>query len=258
MTTQEEIKENLKNLRNKRAEAITNEELEKELGDGVEKDPVEVQKPVIDIPLIDLTGAEDVRHIIDELKQLPTIKDVTDQLNKIDAYETYAKKIWVVKKSEQEVFDVPTRIVEKIEKKKRGDAIIERIIWKKDPETGFIKTQKKKFQYNSVPIQDKDEIMFLESERDARHFELIDEGSKINRMIKNQGVDQDESYAKYAQDKTWEGKMLRWQKALQDYWVEIFKLYFNASDEDIRSIGFDDIVNYGEVALYKAGVKSPK
>jgi len=257
-----DVKKQLAQFREGEKDAKTEDELIDELGQGVEPEPKEPDKPDLDsIPNLDLSSADDVRDIFDALKLLPSIKEVGDQLTKHDAYQVYARKIWKIKQSEREVFDIKMRVVERIEEHQRSDGVtIQKMIWKRDND-GQIMTTTKKFKYVSATIQEKDEFIFLEGEKQDTHFALIEEGARVDRIIANTRIHPDteeDSYSKYASNRTWQNKHARWQKAVQDYWVAVFKAYFGATDEDIKSIVFDDIINYSEVALYKGGVKSPK
>jgi hypothetical protein len=252
-----EVKETLKKFRENQQENIAEEELAEELGSGVEPEPKEVVKPDVEnFANLDFSDANSIKAIVEQVRNLPKEDDVTEQLKKIDAYEAYAKKIWQMKKSEQEIFDLEMRTVEKVEKKKVGDAIIERLIWKRD-DKGKILTKTKKFYYTGVTLQEKDQLALLQSEMQVAHFAVIEEGARINKMVRDVTAT-DDSFQKYVSDKTWQGKKMYWEKTIQDYYIAVFQAYFGASDEDIRSIIFDDIVNYAEVALYIGGVKSPK
>lgn len=253
-----EVKEKLQSFRDKVNESKTEEQLAQELGPGVEQDPLEVDAVDLEsLPSLDLSSADEVREIFDELEKLPSIKEAGDLLKKHDAYNLYARKIWKMKQSERESFPIRTRVVEKIEKVQRGDVTIEKIIWKRDPKTRQILTRPKTFWYSPVTIQEKDEFIFLEGEKQSAHFAVIEEGAKIDKIIAEAGPTS-KGYADYAKDKTWEYKYQRYQQTIQEYWIAIFKAYFGATDEDIKTLVFDDIVNYSEVALYKGGVKSPK
>lgn len=254
-TTQDEIKENLTKVRQKREEAKTEEELVDQLGEGVEKEPLDPGKPK-EFPLLDLSGAFSVRNIIDELKQLPTVEDLAKQMEKVDSYENYARKIWKMKKADHEYFDIPQRTVLKTEKLEIGGSVIERIIWKDDGK-GKILTKDKRFYYHGATIQDTDIIQLYQNERDDAHFSCVAEAGKIQNMIKDVKTTEGE-YDRYASEKTWQDKIMKWHKTQQDYWIVVFKLYYHATDEDIKSMVYDDIVQYADVALYKAGVKSPK
>ncbi|HJX79136.1 hypothetical protein [Glutamicibacter sp.] len=252
-----EIKEKLKEHRKTIAETQSKANIEEELGPGVEIEPVEPEKVDLEsFPTLDFADARSIKTIVEQIKNLPKLEDVNEQLKKIDTYEQYAKKVWIMKRAEDESFDIPVRIVEKVEKRQIGDAVQERLIWKRDKE-GKIVSKPKTFHYASLPMQDRDELMFLESAMQDAHFAVIEEGVRINRMT-NDPTTTEQMFQKYAQDKVWQSKKVRWEKSIQDYYSAVFKAYFGASDDDIRSIGFDDVINYSDIALYKGGVKSPK
>ena len=256
MTTQEEIRKNLKDIRDKKEESLSQEKLELELGEGVEKDP-EDPGQAKEFPGLDLTNAFSVRNIIDELKQLPTSEDLAKQMEKVDAYENYARKIWKLKKADLEYFDIPLRTVVKVDKIKIGENILEKTIWKSDDKGRYV-TESKRFYYHGATIQDNDILQLFQNERDDKHFSCVEEAAKIQKMIKDPSLKDKEGYDEYAGEKIWQTKIMAWHKSQQDYWITVFKLYYNATDDDISRMVYDDIVLYADVALYKAGVKSPK
>lgn len=258
MSDSQLVKEKLQKYRDKETHAKEQEDLSEELGPGVEAEPIEVESVDLDnIPDLDLSSADDVRQIFDELQQLPSIKEVGDQLKKHDAYQLYARKIWKIKQSEKEVFDIKCRVIEKTENIQRGDVTIKKHTWKRDKKDGGILIQKIKFRYSSVTIQEKDEFLWLEAEKQDAHFAVIEEGARVDKIIQNTTADS-HGYEDYSKNKTWQDKYMKWQHAVQEYWISIFKSYYGATDQQIETILFDDIVNYAEVALYKGGVKSPK
>jgi hypothetical protein len=177
-------------------------------------------------------------------------------MTKMDAYESYAKKIWIHKMSDQETFPINLRKIEKTENKKRGNTQIEYIHWKRD-ENGNYEFEPKIFKFSSITIQDKDEINWLASEKDVAYFTMLEEGARIRKLINNP-ASTDKEFSDYVGTRTWQSKQDAWEKTVQDYWIAVFKIYYNATDDDVKRMHFDDIVNYGEVALYKGGVKSPK
>lgn len=252
-----DVKETLKHFRKDKVAKQESETLVDELGEGVEPVPVEPEKVDINtLPNLDFSDAKDIQSIVKAIKDLPASEDVNNQLSKIDKYEEYAKKIWKMKKAEDESFDIQMRTVERVENRKMGDATIEKLIWKLDKD-GRIETHTKKFHYTGITMQERDELVFLESQMQDAHFRVIQEGVVVNRMTRDPNATE-EQFSQYAADKVWQRKKLEWEKTIQDYYIAVFHAYFGGTDEDIRSMVFDDIINYSEVALYKGGVKSPK
>jgi hypothetical protein len=253
----ESVKEILKGHRKEKAAKQEAETIVDELGEGVEPIPVEPEKPEFEsLPVLEFGDAKDVQTIVNQIRNLPEAQDVDNQLKKIDAYEEYAKKIWRMKRSEDESFAITMRTIERIDKKKIGDAIQEKMIWKRDA-NGKIVTSTKTFYYTGITMQERDELTFLESAMQDAHFNVIDEGVRINKMTRDPNTT-DEQFRKYQSDKIWQQKKVTWEKSIQDYYIAVFKAYYGATDEDIKHIIFDDIINYSEIALYKGGVKSPK
>lgn len=258
MSDSQLVKEKLQKFRDKETQDKQQEGLEDELGAGVEAEPVEVEKVDLDsLPELDLSSADDVKHIFDELEALPSAKEAGDILKKHDAYQVYAKKIWKMKQAERESFKIRTRVIERTEEKQRGDVTIRKHIWKRDPKTGKIQIKTKEFYYTPITLQERDEFLFLEGDRQDAHFAVIEEGARIDKIIAS-ATPEASKYEDYSKNRTWQDKYMKWQHAVQNYWIAVFQAYYGATDEEVETILFDDIVNYSEVALYKGGVKSPK
>lgn len=247
-TTQEEIKERIKKNRESIQEGKSQEELEKELGEGVEKIPPTPTKPDVILERKDFFGVLDMRTMVDELSKLPEIDEVKKDMDKYDEYEGQVRKLWVIKQSDSDSWKIRMRVIEKREKESG------RIKWKVDK--GKYAIEEKVFYYNPITVQDKEDHYKLLNERESARQDLLLEVAKLRNMAADKSTA--EEFEDYRTKRPWMLKTHNFQMATQNYYLELFKAYFAASDDDVDRILFDDIMNYVDVALYKEQVKSPK
>ena len=225
------------------------EDLENELGVGVEKTPPTPEKPDIILERKDMFGVLDMRTMVDELSKLPDIDEVQKDMDKYDAYEGQVRKLWVIKQSDNDNWKIRMRAIQS-EDKNSG-----RITWKIN--NGKYVTEEKTFHYNPITVQDKEDHYRLLNDRESARQDLLLEAAKLKNMAAKLKVNEEE-FEDYRLKKPWIEKTRMFQLATQNYYTELFKAYFAATDEDVKRILFDDIMNYVDVALYKEGVKSPK
>jgi hypothetical protein len=226
-------------------------DLEEELGVGVEKSPVLPAKPKLEKVNLDLTSALDIKSIVDEITKLPDSEKASAATKKYNDYEAVAKKIWVIKQSDKEVFDIRMRVKDEEASKTRG-----KTIWKRDKE-GKIEVKTKKFYYTPTPRQETDELFKLLSERQSVTYEIQLESERVTKLS-----DKKEELTEQEKDSIDKRKWTELSKKFfltnQQYYIYAFQAYFGATDEEIDALLFDDIMNYAEVAMYKEGVRSPQ
>ncbi len=226
-------------------------DLEEELGVGVEKSPVLPAKPKLEKVNLDLTSALDIKSIVDEITKLPDSEKASAATKKYNDYEAVAKKIWVIKQSDKEVFDIRMRVKDEEASKTRG-----KTIWKRDKE-GKIEVKTKKFYYTPTTRQETDELFKLLSERQSVTYEIQLESERVTKLS-----DKKEELTEQEKDSIDKRKWTELSKKFfltnQQYYIYAFQAYFGATDEEIDALLFDDIMNYAEVAMYKEGVRSPQ
>lgn len=223
----------------------TQEDLENELGPGVEKVPILPKEPEIRTITLDLSGPRDVDAIIREIDKLPAAKDASAATEKYDAYQKTANKLWVIKQAHEDSFMIKMR-----KGTKKGD----KYIWERDEE-GRIIMEKKRFFYTPVTRQEKEEHLKLMEEKESANYDLILETENINRIAKSQDTAEQE---KFLEKKTWISVSKTYAEKLHKYYYGLFEAYYGASEEDMDKITFDDIMGYVDVALYKEGVRNPQ
>jgi hypothetical protein len=223
------------------------QQLEEELGPGVEKKPILPEKPKLEQAKLDFgKDVFDVNKIIDEISKLPASKDATIQTTKYDEYQVVARKIWVIKQSEKDSIMLRMREIES----KEGN----RYIWKRDEE-GKIAFTTKRFYYTPVTVQEKQEIFKLDSARRSLEYDVALEGQKLRNLGDKYADDPD---AEILKKKAWVEISHNFFAAVQEYNLTAFRAYYGGTDEEIDRLFFEDIVNAVDVALYKEGVRSPQ
>lgn len=248
MTTQQEIKDKIKKNRETIQEGKTQEELQKDLGEGVEKVPPEPIKPDVVLERKDFFGVLDMRTMVDELSRLPDVDAVQKDMEKYDAYEGQVRKLWLIKQSDSDSWKIRMRVIES--KDKNSGRIKYKIL------NGKFVTEEKTFYYNPITVQDKEDHYKLLNERESARQDLLLEVAKLKNMAAAKSTPED--FDEYRTQRPWMEKTNLFQQATQNYYIELFKAYFAADDDDVDRILFDDIMNYVDVALYKEQVKSPK
>ena len=246
-TTQEEIRDKINKNRKLVQDGKSQAELEKELGEGVEKVPPDPIKPDVVLEKRDFFGVLDMRTMVDELSKLPDIDEVEKDMDKYDAYEGQVRKLWVIKQSDSDSWNIRMRVI--VKEDDNG-----RINWK--VENGKYLVEEKKFFYNPITVQDKEDHYKLLNERESARQDLLMEIAKMKNMASKTITPND--FDDYRAKRPWMEKTTLFQSATQNYYLELFKAYFAATDDDVKRIIFDDIMNYVDVALYKEQVKSPK
>lgn len=224
----------------------TQESLEKELGQGVEKVPTIPTKPDIRTITLDLTGPRDVDAIVREIDKLPAAKDASAATEKYDAYQKTANKLWVIKQSHEDSFLIKMR---KGIKDKAG-----KYVWERDKD-GKILLEKKRFFYTPVTRQEKEDHLRLLEEKESANYDLIVETENINKIAKSQDTAEQE---KFLERKTWITVSKIYAEKMHAYYYGLFESYYGATEEDMDRITFDDITGYVDVALYKEGVRNPQ
>jgi hypothetical protein len=227
------------------------EQLEEELGVGVEKAPPLPPKPKLEKVNLDLTSALDIKSIVDEITKLPDSDKASAATKKYNDYEAVAKKIWVIKQSDRESFDIRMRIKDEEASKSRG-----KTVWKRDKD-GKIEIKTKKFYYTPTTRQETDELFKLLSERQSITYEIQLESERITNLSDKKG-ELTEEEKQTIDKKKWIALSHDFFLTNQNYYLYAFQAYFGATDEELDSLLFDDIMNYAEVAMYKEGVRSPQ
>lgn len=179
---------------------------------------------------------DDLKSVITSIKDT-NLEEITDTLKRNVDFETAARDLWIVKESEKPYFDIKMKIL--IDKK----AKIPR--YKRD-EDGRIVYDKKRFYYDGVGIPEKDVHAALLAEREYAKFELTQTAIKLKT---NPGPEIKMKFIEQTQEI---------YRAVQKYNVQVFKDYFGATDEEIRLMNIDDIINYNDVAVYIEGSKHPQ
>ena len=248
MSTEGKEKETTKKpqkLESFRDDLKTQEQLEDELGVGVEKVPKLPDKPDVKVITLDLSGPKDIDTIVKEIDKLPAVKDANAATEKYDAYKKTATKIWVIKQANEDSWNIPLRVGEK-----KG----EKYIWQRD-DVGRIMTEPKRFYYNPITRQEKEEHLKLLEERESANYDLIVETEHINKIIRSLDT---EEQTKFLEKKTWIRVSKTFAEKSHLYYYGLFRDYFGATEDDINRISYDDIIAYVDVALYKEGVKNPQ
>lgn len=222
----------------------TQDELEKELGPGVEKVPKQGTEPELHTIRLDLSGELDVANLTKVIIDKLDVDEANKSMDRYDDYQGIAKKIWRIKESANDEFKIKLRVGNK-EKGK----------WKWIREKGQIQYERQTFYYQPVTRQEKEEHMKLLREKESANMDLIIETQKINRLIRSMDATEQEKYLK---KKEWLDISDKYAKAHYAYYSTLFQAYYGATDEDIERINFDDIINYVEIALYKEGIRSPQ
>jgi hypothetical protein len=230
----------------------TQEQMEEELGVGVEKLPQLPKKPKLTKVNLSLTQANDVKDFMEQIADLPDPKSATDSVNKYDEYERAARRMWVIKQSEKPSFDVQMRIL--LEKKKVGDYDLH--IWER--QDGKLKTETKRFYYSGATIQEKDLIFNLIAQRESSSYDLNRFGDKLKEIAKIDDDKLTEEQRSMLDKKEWLRLAQVFNLANQTYYITKFKIYYGATDDEIDRIEFSDIVNGVEIGEYIEGVKSPQ
>jgi hypothetical protein len=227
------------------------EQLEEELGVGVEKTPSLPPKPKLEKVNLDLTSALDIKTIVDEITKLPDSDKASAATKKYNEYEGVAKKIWIIKQSDKEVFDIRMRVKDEEASKTRG-----KTVWKRGVD-GKIEIKTKKFYYTPTTRQETDELFKLLSERQSITYEIQLESERITKLS-NKKEDLTDAENESIDKKKWLELSHKFFVTNQNYYIYAFQAYFGATDEEIDALLFDDIMNYAEVAMYKEGVRSPQ
>ena len=188
------------------------EQLEEELGSGVEKKPVLPVKPQIEQAKLDFgKDVFDVNKIVDEISKLPASKDATTQTTKYDEYQVVAKKIWIIKQSEKDYMELRMREIES----KEGN----RYVWKRGGD-GKIAFTTKKFYYTPVTVQEKQEIFKLDSARRSLEYDVALEGQKL-RNLGDKYTDNPD--AEILKKKEWVEISHKFFTAIQEYYLTAFR-----------------------------------
>lgn len=224
----------------------TQEQLEDELGVGVEKIPkIPEVAPEVHVIKLDLSGPKDIDAIVKEIDKLPAIQDASAATNKYDEYQKQARKIWIIKQASEESWNIPVRKGEK----KNG-----KWVWEKTDD-GRIATEAKRFFYNPVTRSEKEDHLKLLEGKEAANYDLIVETEHINKMVRSLDTSEQEKFLK---KKTWIQVTKDFGEKSHAYYYALFQSYFAASEEDLDRIAYDDIIAYSEVALYKEGIRNPQ
>lgn len=223
----------------------TQEQLEDELGSGVEKIPKLPEKPEIKTIKLDLSGPRDIDAIVKEIDTLPDSALANKATEKFDSWQKTANKVWVIKQSEEDSFLINCRVGKKENGKWK---------WEITPD-GRIKTEKKRFFYTPVTKSEKEVHLQLMQEKESANYDLIVEVEKINKVAKDPNVD---AAAKYLEKKSWIDVSTEYGNKMHKYYYGLFQTYYNVPDEDMDRISLDDMMAYVDVALYKEGVRSPQ
>lgn len=223
----------------------TQDQLEGELGSGVEKPPKLPEEPILHTIKLDLSGEMDVANLTKVIIDKLDIDQANKSMDRYDDYQGIAKKIWRIKESVKDDFEIYMR---------KGTKEKGKWKWERNDE-GRIQYEKKRFYYEPVTRQEKEEHIKLLKEKESANMDLIIETQKINKLIRNMNTDEQE---KYLRKKEWLEISDKFGNAHYQYYAQLFQSYFGAFDEDIERINFDDIINYVEIALYKEGIRSPQ
>lgn len=226
-------------------------DLEEELGVGVEKTPPLPPKPKLEKVNLDLTSALDIKSIVDEITKLPDSEKASAATKKYNEYEAVAKKIWVIKQSDRETFEIRMRVKDEEASAKRN-----KTIWKRDKD-GRIEIKTKKFYYTPTTRQETDELFKLLSERQSVTYEIQLESERITKLSEKK-EDLTDAEKESIDKRKWTELSRKFFLTNQQYYIYAFQAYFGATDEEIDALLFDDIMNYSEVAMYKEGVRSPQ
>lgn len=225
-------------------EKIAQEKLEDELGPGVENPPKIPPAPELEIPKTTLTEVFDVKSIVDEIVRLPDTKKVDESIDKYTKHHAAARKVWIIKQAENVEFVCRMRV---------GDKDGERWIWKRDKD-GKVMTENKRFFYTPLSIQEKGILFKKRKDKQSAEYDVALEGQKLTKLAKrSEEFPEDEVFTK----KAWVDISEKFFIANQEYYLESFRSYFGATEDDIARLFFDDIVNYVDVAEHIEGVKSP-
>ncbi|WP_411753298.1 hypothetical protein [Serratia sp. (in: enterobacteria)] len=222
----------------------TQDQLTTELGPGVEKQPKLPEEPVLQTIKLDLSGALDVADLTKVIIDKLDIDQANKSMDRYDDYQGIAKKIWRIKESASDDFEISLR-----------KGIKDKGKWKWERDKGRLQYEKKRFYYEPVTRQEKEEHIKLLKEKESANMDLIIETQKINKLIRNMNTDEQEKYLK---KKEWLEISDKFGNAHYKYYSNLFQSYYGATDEDIERINFDDIINYVEIALYKEGIRSPQ
>jgi hypothetical protein len=226
------------------------QQLEEELGVGVEKSPKLPVRPKLEKVNLDLTSALDIKSIVDEITKLPESDAASNATKKYNEYEAVAKKIWIIKQADNESFNIRMRVLDEEKSKARGKKI-----WKRDKD-GKIQVTTKKFFYTPTTRQETDELFKLLQERQSISYSIQLESERITK-ISEKKEDLTEQEKESIDKKKWLDFSRQFFIANQNYYIYAFQAYFGADDDELDALLFDDIMNYSEVAMYKEGVKSP-
>jgi hypothetical protein len=224
----------------------TQEQLEAELGKGVEKTPTIGEKPEVTLAELDLSGAFSAGDVINQLEKLPDIKVAEKQMDKRDEYLALAKRIWVIKQAEKDSFVIKCK---KGTKDSTG-----KWKWERDEQRRPL-YEDVTFYYTPISLQEKDAIFRMQIKKQDASNKVTLIGIKLRKMADTKDDTAAEDYITNSKiDEISDNFYL----ANQKYYVEAFKSYYGASDDDIARISFEDITDYSDVAMKKEGVRSPQ
>lgn len=218
------------------SEILEQKRLEEELGAGVEKEPTLGKKPNLEMAELDLSGAFDVDSIIKQIEKLPEKADAEKKLDKYDSYRELAKRVWLAKQSENSQFDIKLKIGR--------------------DEKGKPKFEERTFYYVPISLQEKDMLFKLQNDKAEASNKMTVIGLRIRQFDKEKSSEQqaiafleNTEIRKLTED---------FYEKNQKYYTTGFKLYYGVSDEILKNMNMEDIVDYTDVAVRKEGVRSPQ